>query len=636
MSPSLPGTPVLLLLAQIVPSPLNPRTAVDDDLSAGLLARGQLSPILVRPAGANRYELVDGARRHAGAGKAGWVSIAAFVREMTDAEALDVMMETGGGPGARPLSVIDQARGYLTAMRVMGLATHEAVAAHFRVSRELVNQRLALLGLAPALQQLLVTGEISAKVAREIARIPDEAKRAEVAEWALKQRKPDNERVGYRAVQAHVYNEICRPLRGASFDRKDAQLVPDAGACDHCPFNTANDRETYGDIEKHTCMQPACFSAKEQASRARVIAREEKLGKQALPAEVCARAWRKGEDGLAWNAGFVELARQPSADLLKHEVAVALRPGSAEAEVVRVPTWRELCGLDDKGRAREGAAVVPQVWVGFDQQGRAVDVVKIEEALLAADENERAIFNAETIKRYHLDKGAETLKAERRRKPGTAAAPAAPTQAPELKSEVEDEETNTEELPEDDDEGEGEEAPTEEMKADLTRLATLDAWSERAVEWIVWALAAGAGMPVTRRDQGEGLLRDLGKPVPPAPVERAAEPVVDERKRLAEWVKARDLGMPIEEIARSYKVPVADVEGALAGRDEALAALRIKAVAGFTAAGIMTPKMIDRVVKTTCGVPSFGHLNTTEQFEKLLTMLAKKAAAASPTEGAEA
>jgi hypothetical protein len=48
-----------------------------------------------------------------------------------------------------------------------------------------------------------------------------------------------------------------------------------------------------------------------------------------------------------------------------------------------------------------------------------------------------------------------------------------------------------------------------------------------------------------------------------------AAPVTTDPKILAEWVKAAAGGMPAEEIARSYGVPLADVEGALAGKESA-------------------------------------------------------------------
>jgi hypothetical protein len=50
--------------------------------------------------------------------------------------------------------------------------------------------------------------------------------------------------------------------------------------------------------------------------------------------------------------------------------------------------------------------------------------------------------------------------------------------------------------------------------------------------------------------------------------EKAAQ-VTTDPKILAQWVKAQAGGMPIEEIARSFKAPVADVAGALAGKGAA-------------------------------------------------------------------
>lgn len=78
---------VLLPLASIDSSPLNPRTRFDDEdlqrLTDSLQADGLLQPIVVTPAG-NRYRIVAGERRWPAAQRLSWTEILAIVRADID------------------------------------------------------------------------------------------------------------------------------------------------------------------------------------------------------------------------------------------------------------------------------------------------------------------------------------------------------------------------------------------------------------------------------------------------------------------------------------------------------------------------------------------------------------------------
>jgi ParB family transcriptional regulator, chromosome partitioning protein len=104
-------------LGKIHESKTNPRRQFDEkelaELAANIKQHGVLQPILVRPLPkgiADSFELVAGARRYRASKLAGRKSIPATVRELTDAEALEVqVIENVQRVDVHPL---DEAQGY--------------------------------------------------------------------------------------------------------------------------------------------------------------------------------------------------------------------------------------------------------------------------------------------------------------------------------------------------------------------------------------------------------------------------------------------------------------------------------------------------------------------------------------------
>lgn len=87
-----------LAIEDVRESPMNPRKTFTDmaELAADVARRGVLQPILVRPikvAGSSaRFEVVFGARRFRAAEMAGLETVPAMVRQLDDAEALELMV----------------------------------------------------------------------------------------------------------------------------------------------------------------------------------------------------------------------------------------------------------------------------------------------------------------------------------------------------------------------------------------------------------------------------------------------------------------------------------------------------------------------------------------------------------------
>jgi ParB/RepB/Spo0J family partition protein len=79
---------------RIVPNPDQPRMVFDEEalheLAASIREHGVLQPILVRPLGENRFQLVAGERRWRASREAGHATIPALVEELDDDTALEI------------------------------------------------------------------------------------------------------------------------------------------------------------------------------------------------------------------------------------------------------------------------------------------------------------------------------------------------------------------------------------------------------------------------------------------------------------------------------------------------------------------------------------------------------------------
>src|SRR5262249_25638234 len=81
---------------KVIPNPRQPRTHFADaalgELAASIRVSGILQPVLVRPLPSGAFELVAGERRWRAAKLAGLSTVPALVREMSDAESLELAL----------------------------------------------------------------------------------------------------------------------------------------------------------------------------------------------------------------------------------------------------------------------------------------------------------------------------------------------------------------------------------------------------------------------------------------------------------------------------------------------------------------------------------------------------------------
>ena len=149
-------------LVEIRPSPFQPRKRFDDkkldELAASIRAQGILSPVIVRqiPGG---YELVAGERRLRAAERAGLERIPAVVREMSNAETLEVALIEN--VQREDLNPIEEAEVYRRLVEEFGL-TQEEMAARVGKDRASIANTLRLLKLPHPIREDLIEGAMSA------------------------------------------------------------------------------------------------------------------------------------------------------------------------------------------------------------------------------------------------------------------------------------------------------------------------------------------------------------------------------------------------------------------------------------------------------------------------------------------
>ena len=172
-----------LPLDSISPNPRQPRTAFDEEAMNELVESirevGMLQPIVVRPMGGAKFELVMGERRWRAAQQAGVETIPAIVRETADHELLrDALLENLHRAQLNPL---EEAAAYQQMLEDFG-CTQEELASRIKRSRPQISNTIRLLRLPPTVQRRIAAGVISAGHARALLAIEDPASQERLAE----------------------------------------------------------------------------------------------------------------------------------------------------------------------------------------------------------------------------------------------------------------------------------------------------------------------------------------------------------------------------------------------------------------------------------------------------------------------
>jgi ParB family chromosome partitioning protein len=171
-----------LPVAFLKPGKFQPRKNFADDALADLAAsvreKGVLTPILVRPLGADSYEIVAGERRWRAAQMAKLHDVPVVVRDLADAEALEIAIIEN--VQRADLNVIEEAAAYQELIDRFG-RTQEQVAQEVGKSRPHIANTIRLLRLPDSVKALVQEGKLTAGHARTLLSAPD----PEAAAWDI-------------------------------------------------------------------------------------------------------------------------------------------------------------------------------------------------------------------------------------------------------------------------------------------------------------------------------------------------------------------------------------------------------------------------------------------------------------------
>jgi len=158
-----------LPVGHIQPGKYQPRTHMDptslEELAASIRVQGLMQPILVRPVGDDRYEIIAGERRWRAAQMAGLAEVSTMIREIPDEAALAMaLIENIQRENLNPL---EEALGLQRLIDEFAM-THQQAADAVGRSRPAASNLLRLLQWAPPAQELLMRGEIDMGHARAL------------------------------------------------------------------------------------------------------------------------------------------------------------------------------------------------------------------------------------------------------------------------------------------------------------------------------------------------------------------------------------------------------------------------------------------------------------------------------------
>lgn len=276
------ATAVTLPLEHLLLSNTNPRKHRDDKEQAELVAsiqqHGILTPLLVRPAPADRgaahglrtaggYVIVAGSRRYHAAKSLKLKEVPVQIREMTDELALELqVIENLQRAGIHPL---DEAEGFRVFERELKM-TAKNIAEKVSKSESYVLRRMKLADLISDAKKVCYDGKLSLEHAMLFSRLTA-ADQETTLRWILHQAR-HRDHVTVAELREHIEEELMLELSEAPFSKTDATLFAKAGSCVDCPKRTGANKLLFADVQgKDRCTDAACFQTKVNAHVSRII-----------------------------------------------------------------------------------------------------------------------------------------------------------------------------------------------------------------------------------------------------------------------------------------------------------------------------------------------------------------------------
>ncbi len=185
------GGIVSVPVADIMPNPRQPRTAITPEalaeLAASIRQHGVLQPLIItraESAAAAPYQLIAGERRWRAAQLAGLAAVPALLKEATSQQLLELALVEN--IQRADLNALEEAAAYQSLMDEFGM-TQAAVAERVGRSRAAVANILRLLRLPDRIKELLAAGALSEGHGRALLGLEDDDQMLQVAGQVITQ-----------------------------------------------------------------------------------------------------------------------------------------------------------------------------------------------------------------------------------------------------------------------------------------------------------------------------------------------------------------------------------------------------------------------------------------------------------------
>lgn len=185
----------VLKVSQIEPNRDQPRKHFDEEgleeLAESIRQYGVIQPLVVKPKG-KHYEIIAGERRWRAAKLAKIKEVPVIIRDYSDQEIMEIALIEN--IQREDLTPIEEAQAYMRLIQEFHLKQEE-LAKRISKSRTVITNRMRLLKLAPAVQEMLADGRISEGHARALLALEDpekqEAAAAQIVEQMLSVRETE-------------------------------------------------------------------------------------------------------------------------------------------------------------------------------------------------------------------------------------------------------------------------------------------------------------------------------------------------------------------------------------------------------------------------------------------------------------
>lgn len=161
-APASPGPANEIPVDLIHPNPYQTRKTINQEtlkeLAESIRVTGVVQPVVVRPIASGRYQLVAGERRWLASKSAGKATIPAIVREISDAQAMEITIIEN--LQREDLNPVEQARAFERLSREFGM-TQEQIAQRTGKDRASIANFIRLLKLPKDVQEFMERGELS-------------------------------------------------------------------------------------------------------------------------------------------------------------------------------------------------------------------------------------------------------------------------------------------------------------------------------------------------------------------------------------------------------------------------------------------------------------------------------------------